>query len=85
MTRALSQKVQRVAEVQVKGGAFSICPFYDGSIPATINSRKTRMCKLVGDAGLIDLKIIGASHHGHIMSHFVRSKSDENEGLPDSA
>jgi len=81
---ALSRKVQRVAEVQVKGGVFSICPFYDGSILATINS-KTRMCKLVGDSGLIDLKIIGAGHHGHIMSLFVRSMSDENEGLPDSA
>ena len=72
---ALSRKVQRVAEVQVKGGVFSICSFYDGSILATINS-KTRMCKLVGDAGLIDLKIIDAGHHGHIISLFVRSMSD---------
>jgi hypothetical protein len=43
------------------------------------------MCKLVGDASLIDLKIIGAGHHGHIMFLFVHSMSDENEGLPGSA
>jgi len=72
---SLSRKVKQIAEVQVKGGVFSICPFYNGSILATINS-KTRMCKLVGEADMIDLKIIGAGHHGHIMSLFVRSLVD---------
>ncbi len=72
---SLSRKVKQVAEVQVKGGVFSLCPFYNGSILATINS-KTRMCKLVGEGDMIDLKIIGAGHHGHIMSLFVRSLAD---------
>ena len=42
----------------------------------------------LGDAGLIDLKIIGAGHHGwpyHVSFRIIRSMSDESEGLPGSA
>jgi Pre-mRNA cleavage and polyadenylation specificity factor len=73
-----SRKVKKVAELQVRGGVFSICPFYDGSILASINS-KTRLCRLVGQEnnGVLDLKIVGAGHHGHILSLVVKSLSEE--------
>jgi DNA damage-binding protein 1 len=72
-----SRKVKQVTELQVRGGVFSICSFYDGTILASINS-KTRLCRLVGghkDNG-VNLKIVGAGHHGHIMSLHVRSLSE---------
>eukprot|EP00557_Chaetoceros_sp_GSL56_P001459 CAMPEP_0176497610 /NCGR_PEP_ID=MMETSP0200_2-20121128/11820_1 /TAXON_ID=947934 /ORGANISM="Chaetoceros sp., Strain GSL56" /LENGTH=1475 /DNA_ID=CAMNT_0017895643 /DNA_START=101 /DNA_END=4528 /DNA_ORIENTATION=- len=74
-----SRKVKQVAELQVRGGVFSICPFYDGTILASINS-KTRLCRLIGgyeDGGDLDLKIVGAGHHGHILSLNVKSLSEE--------
>ena len=70
-----SRIVKQVAETQVKGAVYSISPFFDGSILVTINS-KTRLCRLVGKPDMtdvLDLKIVGAGHHGHIASLFVRS------------
>eukprot|EP01083_Nonionella_stella_P024829 68410_1 len=73
---ALSRKAVQVTEVQVSGGVYSICSFYDGSILATINA-KTRLCKLVdggpGNEGVFDLKIDSAGHRGHILSLIVKS------------
>ena len=77
---SFSRRVKKVAEVQVKGGVFSICPFYDGSILASINS-KTRVCKLIGGSDeneVLDLKIFGAGHHGHIMSLHVKSLAEDH-------
>jgi DNA damage-binding protein 1 len=74
-----SRKIRQVAELQVRGGVFSICPFFEGSILASINS-KTRLCRLVGnheDNSVLDLKVVGAGHHGHIMSLHLKSLADE--------
>lgn len=81
---SFSRRVLKVAEVQVKGGVYSVCPFFDGSILVTINS-KTRLCKLVGGSNkndALDLKIFGAGHHGHIVSLHVRSLA-EGSGFHD--
>jgi len=82
---AFSRKVKQVAETQVKGAVFSISPFFDGSILVTINS-KTRLCRLVGSPDMkdvLDLKIVGAGHHGHITSLLVRSLAEEYADCPD--
>lgn len=79
---SLSRKAIQVASVQVKGGVFSISPFYNGTFLASINS-KTRLCKLVGgpnETDPIDVKIFGAGHHGHIMSLVVRSLAKDLHG-----
>ncbi len=75
-----TRRVKQVAETQVRGGVFSICPFYNGSILASINS-KTRLCKLIGSptSDALDIKIVGAGHHGHIMSLVVKSLAQFNE------
>lgn len=81
-----SRRVKQVAEVQVKGGVFSLCPFYNGTILASMNS-KTRMCKLIGtpeNNGTLDLKIVGAGHHGHIMSLHVKSLAQDYEDSPET-
>jgi len=77
----LSRKATQVTEVQVRGGVYSICPFYNGTILATINS-KMRLCKLIcggpGMNGSFDLKIDGAGHHGHILSLSVKSLANRD-------
>lgn len=81
-----SRRVKQVAEVQVKGGVFSLCPFYNGTILASMNS-KTRLCKLIGtpeNHDVLDLKIVGAGHHGHIMSLHVKSLAQDHEDNPDT-
>ena len=73
---SLSRKAIQVAETQVTGGVFSICPFYGGTILSTINS-KTRLFKLVNDdpgiRDVFNLEVVGKGHHGHILSLFVKS------------
>lgn len=85
-SNAFSRKVKQVAEVEVKGGVYSISPFYDGSILASINS-KTRLCRLIGGSNTndaLDLKIVGAGHHGHLMSLHVRSLAPDQAGFSDT-
>lgn len=82
---SLSRKSMKVTSVQVKGGVFSISEFFNGTFLATINS-KTRLCKLVGgkhENDPIDLKIVGAGHHGHILSLVVHSLAKESRGTDD--
>ena len=76
----------KVAELQLNGAAYSVCPFYDGTILATVNS-KTRIYKLVDDgvSGTVGnrdmiLEAVGQGHHGHILSLAVQSRlsSDPN-------
>jgi len=71
-----SRNADIVTEVQVSGGVYSICPFYNGTILATINA-KTHLCKLSGGGpgsdGNFDLKIDNAGHRGHILSLIVKS------------
>jgi len=66
--------ISQVAQIQVNGGVYSVCPFYNGSFLATVNS-KTRICKLVDEGAddVIDIKLVGIGHHGHILSLFVKS------------
>jgi len=76
-SNTLSRKAVKVVELQTKGAVYSLCPFYDGTILATINS-KTRLYQLV-DGGsemneTLDLKVVGHGHHGHILSLCVRSR-----------
>ena len=80
---SFSRRVKEISEVQVKGGVFAICPFYDGSILATINS-KTRLCRLIGGSDKndgLDLKVFGAGHHGHVLSLHVRSLAEDRAGI----
>lgn len=80
-----SRRVKQVAEVQVRGGVFSLCPFYNGTILASMNS-KTRLCKLIAtpeNNDVLDLKIVGAGHHGHIMSLHIKSLAQDYEDNPD--
>lgn len=81
-TRQLTQ----VTEHTTRGGVYSICSFTNGSILASINS-KTKLFRLMHsvDDGILELQPEpGASHHGHILSQFVKSKivsSSEKEGV----
>ncbi len=73
------RKAVLVNEIQVSGGVYSICSFFDGTMLATINT-KTRLCKLVMSGpeigGHYDLKIDNAGHKGHILSLIVKAKQD---------
>lgn len=74
------RKVRKVTELQVRGGVYSICQFYDGKILTTVNS-KTQMCHLVDEGtGTLKLTTIGVGHHGHILSLFVSSRA--NKAVP---
>ena len=71
------RSVKSVAELQVRGGVYSMCQFYDGNILITVNS-KTQLCQLV-DEGTGDLKLAttGVGHHGHILSLLVSSRASK--------
>jgi DNA damage-binding protein 1 len=70
-----NRSVKLVTELQVRGGVYSICQFYEGKILATINS-KTQLYKMVSDGtGVIKLSSVGVGHHGHILSLFVSSRA----------
>lgn len=67
----------KVAELQLNGAAYSVCPFYDGTILVTVNS-KTRVYKFVDEcaSGTADndvdeasLEVVGKGHHGHILPY----------------
>jgi len=79
---SLCRKAVQVAELQLRGAAYSVCPFYDGTILATVNS-KTRLYKLVdGGSGISDdlsLKVVGHGHHGHILSLCVKSRMPSSQ------
>lgn len=70
-----SRKVRLVTELQVRGGVYALCQFYDHMVLATVNS-KTHVCKLSDDGtGVVRLSFVGIGHHGHILSLFVKSKA----------
>lgn len=76
------RSIKSVAELQVRGGVYSICQFYDGKILITVNS-KTQMCHLVDDGtGVTKLSTVGVGHHGHILSLFVSSRAQKAMGPP---
>ena len=67
--------IKLVTELQVRGGVYSMCQFYEGKILITVNS-KTQMCQLVDDGtGVCKLTTVGVGHHGHILSLFVTSRA----------
>ena len=75
-----NRTVKLVTELQVRGGVYSICQFYEGKILATVNS-KTQLYKLVSDnTGVIKLSSVGVGHHGHILSLFVSSRAPKTLG-----
>lgn len=70
-----TRKVRHVTELQVRGGVYAMCQFYNHKVLATINS-KTQVCELIDDGtGAVRLSFVGIGHHGHILSLFVKSKA----------
>ena len=70
-----SRKVRLVTELQVRGGVYALCQFYNHMVLATVNS-KTHVCQLSDDGtGVVRLSFVGIGHHGHILSLFVKSKA----------
>ena len=80
-------RIKLVSELQVKGGVYSVCPFLNGSMLATVNS-KTHLLRLVtvdtetGNSPLtLALKFFGAGYHGHILSLIVKGLCSSNEDI----
>jgi DNA damage-binding protein 1 len=70
-----TRKVRHVTELQVRGGVYALCQFYNQKVLATVNS-KTHVCELSDDGtGAVRLSFLGIGHHGHILSLFVKSKA----------
>jgi DNA damage-binding protein 1 len=70
-----NRSVKLVTELQVRGGVYSICQFFEGKMLATVNS-KTQLYKMTSDGtGVIKLSSVGVGHHGHILSLFVSSRA----------
>ena len=70
-----SSKVRNVTELQVRGGVYSMCQFYEGKLLVTVNS-KTQVCQMINDGtGVMKLSMVGVGHHGHILSLFVKSRA----------
>ena len=73
-TSASFKPVRQISEEHTSGGVYSLCNFQGNSLYATINSRlKLYVFKVLDGVG--QLKAI-ASHHGHILSLFVKSKDN---------
>mmetsp|Transcript_3089 Transcript_3089/g.4239 ORF Transcript_3089/g.4239 Transcript_3089/m.4239 type:complete len:819 (+) Transcript_3089:274-2730(+) len=81
---SLFRTARIITEMQTAGAVYSICPFYNGTILVTVNS-KTHLCQFTdGSSGSVggevpELKFVGAGHHGHILSLFVKSLASPNE------
>ena len=75
MSTSISFKpVRQITEEHTSGGVYSLCSFKGNCLYATINSRlKLYVFKEQDDLG--QLKAV-SSHHGHILSLFVKSKDD---------
>ena len=71
------RSIRNVTELQVRGGIYSMCQFYEGRLLATVNS-KTTMYQLVDEGtGVVKLAMHGIGHHGHILSLFLASRADK--------
>lgn len=71
-----SRGVRHVTELQVHGGVYSMCQFYDHKVLATVNT-KTQVCQLMDDGtGMVKLSFVGIGHHGHVLSLLVKSKAN---------
>ncbi|CAJ1931101.1 unnamed protein product [Cylindrotheca closterium] len=79
-----SRSVKTVTELEVRGGVYSMCQFYEGMLLGTVNS-KTQVFQLQDDGtGGVNLAKIGVEHHGHILSLFVSSKATKSNGHQES-
>lgn len=67
------RSIKNVTEMQVRGGVYSICQFYNGLALLTVNS-KTQVCQMAYDGG-VKLVFQGVGHHGHILSLLVQSRA----------
>lgn len=80
-TNPNKRTVKLVSELQVRGGVYSMCQFFDGKILVTVNS-KTQMCQIIEEgAGIYKINTIGVGHHGHILSLFVSSRAPKHLGM----
>ena len=80
-TDGSSRGVRQVTELQVRGGVYSMCQFYDHKILATVNT-KTQVCQLIDDGtGMMKLGFVGIGHHGHVLSLLVKSKAKRTSAL----
>jgi DNA damage-binding protein 1 len=78
-----TRSVMQVTELQVRGGVYSMCQFFEGRILVTVNS-KTQLCQMVHDGtGVVKMSMVGVGHHGHILSLFVSSRAPRT--LPSSS
>ncbi|KAL7499954.1 hypothetical protein ACHAWT_010895 [Skeletonema menzelii] len=69
--------VRHVTQMPTRGGVYSITPFYGGTVMITVNS-KTHLCKLnLSDNEIGELTLVGAGHHGHMISLYCKSLADE--------
>lgn len=76
-----SRYIRQVTHMPTRGGVYSICPFYHGTVLVTVNS-KTHLCQLSVDRDQsAELKFVGAGHHGHILSLIVSSIAHPELGL----
>lgn len=84
-TDSNKRMIKSVAELQVRGGVYSMCQFFDGKILVTVNS-KTQICELVEEAtDIFKLTTVGVGHHGHILSLFVSSRASKKYSQPQAA
>jgi len=74
-TEGSTRGVRHVTELQVRGGVYSMCQFYDHKVLATVNT-KTQVLQLTDDgSGMVKLGFVGIGHHGHVLSLLVKSKA----------
>jgi DNA damage-binding protein 1 len=79
-----SRLIRQITHMSTRGGVYSICPFYNGTVLLTVNS-KTHLCQLSIDTDeSAELKFVGAGHHGHMMSLFVSSLARSSDDMASS-
>jgi DNA damage-binding protein 1 len=78
-----SRFIRQVTHMPTRGAVYCICPFYNGNVIVTVNS-KTHLCELsIDNEQNAELKFVGAGHHGHMLSLFVSSLARSDNGTDD--
>ena len=73
-TVSISKPIRQVVDEHTSGGVYSLCCFKGNTLCATINSR-LKLYVLEEQDDISQLKSI-ASHHGHILSLFVKASGE---------
>lgn len=69
----INRSVKQITEHTTRGGVYSLSPFHDGGLIGTVNS-KTNLYRFRDIDGIAELKVEqGATHHGHILSLFLKT------------